>query len=182
MKRLKLMAAVSIFLTGLACAGEALAGEATASGTTIGVAVAGGENSSQAYDLYVTQVLEPFLGNETISLNPLLEAGLQAWDRSDKTVWGANGNLGLGVYLFPEGDVRPFVMGTFGYAHISGKTFGNRNLGTHSQFRTRGSLGIDFGEDCRHTFKINFTHYSNGGMAHDNDGYNTIGGSYGFTF
>lgn len=50
--------------------------------------------------------------------------------------------------------------------------FNDLNLGSREQFRSRGSLGINFGEGLTHTFKCDVTHYSNASMARNNDGYN----------
>lgn len=153
-----------------------------ASETTLGVAVAHGDQSSQAYDLFVTHTFAPWIEGERAALSPLVEGGLQLWERSDKTIWGGNANVGLMLRFANGGTVRPFIIGTFGIAQISSDTFGYLDLGCRTQFRSRGSIGVDFGEGLRHTIKCSVTHYSNASMSGDNDGYNTIGLSYGLTF
>ncbi len=155
---------------------------ASASETTFGVAVAHGDQSSQAYDLFVTHAFSPWIEGERAALSPLVEGGLQLWERSDKTIWGGNANVGLMLRFANGSTVRPFIIGTFGIAQISSDQFGNLDLGCKTQFRSRGSIGVDFGEGLRHTVKCSVTHYSNASMSGDNDGYNTLGLSYGLTF
>lgn len=181
MKIVRVLAA-STALLFVACAAICAPVKARASETTVGAAVAYGEQSSQAYDLYVTHTFRPWLEGENAALRPLVEAGLQVWERSDRTVWGGNANIGLLLRFFENGSVRPFIAGTFGVAQLSADTFGRLDLGTHTQFRSRGSIGVDFGEGLRHTIRCNVTHYSNAGMSGKNDGYNTLGLSYGLTF
>lgn len=171
----------SFVMLMLSCAALFVPGTAQGGETTVGVAVAHGEQSSQAYDVYAAYTFSPWLEGEC-ALSPLVEAGLLIWERSGRTIWGGGGHVGLMLRFFENGTVRPFVSGTFGVVQISSDSFGYLDLGTHTQFRSRGSVGVDFGEGLRHTVKCSVTHYSNAGMSADNDGYNTVGLSYGLTF
>ena len=157
--------------------GNASAGEISLAGT-----VAHGEESSQAYDLYVQYVFTPWYQNDALALKPLATAGISLWERPGKSIWGANVNVGL-MLQFSGGEYwQPFIAGTFGMTVLSSDEFNDLNLGCREQFRSRASLGISFGKGFGHMVKCDVTHYSNASMAANNDGYNTIGLSYGFTF
>lgn len=159
------------------CPATSSAGEFSLAG-----AVAHGEESSQAYDFFIQYTFAPWYENKTISLKPLATGGISLWERSDKSIWGGNVNAGLMVQFSGGKNWHPFILGTFGMTVLSSDTFNDLDLGCREQFRSRGSLGINFGEGLNHTFKCDVTHYSNASMVSNNDGYNTVGLSYGVIF
>ncbi|MDL2328663.1 acyloxyacyl hydrolase [Desulfosarcina sp. OttesenSCG-928-A07] len=166
-----------LVLACLCCPANAVAGEFSLAG-----AVAHGEESSQAYDFYIQYTFDPWYESETITLKPLATGGISLWERSDKSIWGGNVNIGLMLQFAGGENWRSFIMGTFGMTVLSSEEFNDLNLGCREQFRSRGSLGISFGKELKHTLKCDVTHYSNASMAGNNDGYNTIGLSYGLAF
>lgn len=149
---------------------------------SIGFSVAHGAESSQAYDLSLRHVFEPIYATESIRLSPLVETGISLWEHSAETVWGGNANIGLVLHFFEGKTWRPFIAGTVGLAVLSDDSFDDLDLGCRQQIRSRGSLGVAFGENFHHTLGCDVTHYSNAGMADENDGYSTVGISYSFTF
>jgi hypothetical protein len=151
-------------------------------GASIGVAAAWGEKASQAYDLYLRYTFAPWYESENILVHPLAETGISLWNHKDETIVGANAGVGLEICFCGQEDMRPFIAGTFGPAILSGHRFNGLDLGCSGQFRSRGSLGVSFGKNFRHMLKCDITHYSNAGIGGKNDGYNTVGLSYGFAF
>lgn len=149
---------------------------------SLNLTAAHGEESSQAYDLYLQYTFDHIYSNDTISIKPLVSSGISLWERPGQEVWGFNLNGGLILEFSGNDKWRPFIAGTFGIAVISAENFNDLKLGQHEQFRSRGSVGINFGENFRHMLKCDITHYSNGSLSSDNSGYNTIGLSYGYTF
>lgn len=156
-----------------------------AAGTTIGADVARGDSDSMAYSLRISQKYAPWISNSLFELGPLAEVGGHAWvDNKDDvdTVWGGYLTPGLYMTLFTDAPVQPFLSGSVGGAVNSKDRLDERNLGSHVLFRTRGSVGLSFGDDYRHSIQGNYTHYSTGGLTDKNDGYSTYGMSYNFSF
>ncbi len=155
---------------------------AVAGDFSLAAAIAHGEKNSQAYDVYGQYAFSPWYQGESVSVKPLITSGVSLWKRPNKELWGGNVNAGLMLEFAGGGNWRSFISGTFGITILSSDEFDNLDLGCREQFRSRGSIGISFGENFQHTVQCNVTHYSNGSMATKNDGYNTLGIVYGFTF
>lgn len=171
---------IAVF-SGLCLAGH---GSVQAGGTSLHVGIGYGTEESTAYDLSIQHTFEPWYAGQTVSLSPLVLGGVSAWGNGDdaSTMWGANLGVGLSLDFVEFTEWRPFASVSVGGALISRDDYGKRELGSHGQFRSQGSIGFKFGESLRHILKIDATHYSNAGLADDNDAYNSIGLSYGFTF
>jgi len=173
---LKISIVIAVFVCTVLYPGKTIAD----SGVSIGISH--GDENSQAYDIAFQKVLTPISSSEYFDIGPLVGAGISLWEHPDKALWGGNVNVGI-MGVFSGGDAwRPFIAGTLGLAVLSSDEFNDLDLGCRVQFRSRGSLGVKFGEGLRHVLQCDVTHYSNGGMAGENDGYSTMGLSYGFTF
>ena len=55
-------------------------------------------------------------------------------------------------------------------------------LGCLFQFRSKGSVGLRFGDMFRHSIQFDVAHFSNAGLGSHNSGFNTYGLTYGFRF
>lgn len=163
----------------------AFAGTAQAVSTTVGAKVARGNSDSTAYTINITQSYEPWLVNELFQLTPTAELGGHAWvdDDSDvDTVWGAYLAPGLRFSLFTDAPIQPFLEGSVGGAVNSKSKIDERDLGSRVLIRSRGSLGLAFGDGYRHRVQGDVTNYSTWGITSTDDGYNTYGISYGYSF
>ena len=161
------------------------AGMAHAATTTAGVSVGRGDSHSMAYSLQVGQTYEPWLSNEACELAPTMELGGHAWvDDKDHvdTVWGMSLAPGLRFVLFTSSSFRPYLAGSVGGAVNSDDHLDDRDLGSNVLFRTKGTVGVDFGEGNKHHVQGNYTNYSTWGISDPDDGYNTYGMSYGYSF
>jgi len=158
---------------------------ALAAQTTVGGTVSRGESDSMAYSLDVTQSYEPWISNEICQLAPLAELGGHAWtpdDSDDDTVWGAHLGVGVRFTLFTNKILRPFLEGTVGGAVNSEDNMGPRDLGSNVLFRTRGAVGLNFGESYQHTVRGDVVHHTTWGLTNTDDGYTNYGLSYGYSF
>lgn len=144
----------------------------------------GGSNcGAVTADLTVRRTFDSIYDNDTLSIFPLVELSVNYVRRSsDIDFWG--GTLsGGGLAVFNrEGAWRPYVSATFGGAFLSETRFYYKNFGISFQFRSKGAVGIQFGEDFRHSIQADFAHFSNGGINAHNSGINTYCISYGFRF
>ena len=156
--------------------------QARAEGVSVGVSVAGGQQKSQAYDLYAQYTFSPWYSGDYAELAPFVSGGVSLWDRADKSIWGGNLNLGLKFSFGNWESWRPFLAVSVGGAYLSAHDFGALELGSKGQFRERGSLGVEFGEVLQHEIMLDVTHYSNANLNAENDGYTSFGGSYAYTF
>ena len=158
---------------------------AFAATTSVGVDISRGDSDSMAYSLKVAQKYSPWFSSSLLEISPSAEIGGYAWV-SDKshvdTVWGAYAAPGLCFTLFTDAPIRPFLAGSVGGAVNSKDHMDDRNLGSNALFRTRGSVGISFGEEYKHTVQGNYTNYSTWGLTDKNDGYSTYGLSYSYSF
>jgi lipid A 3-O-deacylase len=143
-----------------------------------------GAQESITYDPYLQYTFEPWLSDESYELRPFVTGGLTVWvdkDFSD-SVWGLVAAFGL--KLSYNGDSwRPFFSLSGGPSYISQDYFVWRDLGGgHYLFNSRAILGLDFGQDHQHSLGVHATHYSNGRTQRSNDGFNSWGLSYGYSF
>lgn len=158
---------------------------AQAADTSVGLDIARGDSDSMAYSLRVAQKYAPWFTSSLIDLTPGMEIGAYAWvdNKSNvDTVWGAYISPGLCLSLFTNSPIRPFIATNLGLAVNSADHMDDRDFGSHLLIRSRGSVGVSFGEDYRHTVQGSFTHYSTWGLSTPDDGYNTYGMSYSFAF
>lgn len=159
-----------------------ICGSALAAETTVGGSVARGEGSTMAYTLSVRQSYEPWLSGEMGSLQPTAELAGFAWVDDDDTVWGGSLAPGLRFTMFTSANFQPYMEGSVGGAVISDDKFDSRDLGSNALFKTKGIVGVQFGESMRHSVQGEYTNYSTWGLTSDDDGYSTVGVSYGFSF
>ena len=171
---------IAILLSALTFQGTALAAS-----TSVGANISRGQGDSMAYTLNISQMYEPWLSNGVCELAPLAEIGAHAWDpddNDDDTVWGGYLGIGLRFSLFTDKVIRPYLEGSFGGAINSEDSIDGRDLGSHALFRSRGSVGVNFGETYNHKVQGDVVHFSTGGLTNKNDGYTTYGVSYGYSF
>ena len=163
----------------------ATATASSAASTSVGLGISRGQSDSMAYSLGIKQQYEPWIASDLFELAPLAEIGGHAWvdDDSDAdTVWGGYLAPGLRFTLNTDKGIQPYLEASVGGAINSDDEFDNRQLGSHVLFRTRGTVGLAFGEGSRHKLQGDYVHYSTGGITNKNDGYNTYGLSYGYSF
>lgn len=138
-----------------------------------------------AYSINIGQRYEPWFESGLFSFTPFAELGGHVWvpdDSDSDTVWGAFLAPGLRLTLFTDSPIQPYLEGSIGGTINSKKKMDDRKLGSHALFRSRGSVGVSFGDNYRHRVQGDYIHYSTWGLTDDNAGYNTYGVSYGFSF
>lgn len=142
-----------------------------------------GNNDSTTFDPYVQYTFNPWVESDNFELSPFVTGGMTFWDENDASdsVWGVLASLGLRL-AYTGANVRPYLALNAGPSYISQKQFVGRDLGGHFIFNTRVMLGLGFGEDYRHNFSAHGTHYSNARTQSENDGFNTFGLAYGYSF
>lgn len=173
-----------LLLAALLCV-VALNGPALAASTTVGGNISWGQGDSTAYTLSISQMYEPWISADVCELAPLAEIGGHVWnpDESDKdAVWGGYIAVGLRFSLITNKPIKPFIEGSFGGVVNSDDTMGTRDLGSHALFRSRGSVGVNFGEAYNHKIQGDVIHFSTAGLTNNNDGYTTYGVAYGYSF
>lgn len=161
------------------------AGTAFAATTSVGLNASRGDKDSMAYRLSISQLYASWISNGVLELSPIAEMGAHAWvpdDSGEDTIWGAFVAPGIRFTLLTDKGIRPYLEGSFGGAFSTEREIDTRDLGSHALFRTRGTVGLSFGDDFRHRIQGDYVHYSNFGIANHNDGYNTYGVSYGYSF
>lgn len=161
------------------------AGSAVAASTSVGLGISRGDSDSMAYSLNISQKYEPMVDTEAVTVTPIAEIGGHVWiDKDDDVdkVWGAYLAPGLRVNLNTDKNIRPYVEGTLGGAVNSESEMDDKDFGSNALFRARGAVGVSFGEELRHKVQGDYTHYSTFGLSKKDDGYNTYGLSYGYSF
>ena len=143
-----------------------------------------GQASSSAWDASLRHNFSPWLENSVVRLAPFAEAsGTYLYVNSNDDMWAASVAGGLKLSILTDiSSIRPYLSGSFGGSFLSEHMLSSRNLGQRFQFRSRGALGIDFGEDYRHAIEVNTSHYTNSGMDRHNASYSNIGVMYGYKF
>lgn len=150
--------------------------------TAVEMSIAHGQSSSVAYNLGIKQTYEPWISSSLLELTPTAYLGGHVWDRSSDTTWGATVAPGLVLNLFTTSDFTPYLAGSVGGTVISDDDFGPRDFGSHVLFMTKGAAGVQFGEGRRHRVQGEYTNYSTWGLTSKDDGYSTVGVSYGYSF
>lgn len=142
-----------------------------------------GTEDAAVGDLTLRTTFDSFYENDWLSVQPLAELSLNYWHHdSDDELLGATLSGGLLVVFQREGWWRPYISGTFGGSMQGGMSIGTHDLGQHFQFRSKGALGVQFGETFRHSLQVDASHFSHAHMNSDNDGFNMFMVSYGFRF
>lgn len=142
-----------------------------------------GNCESVTGDVGVRRTFSPLYEGETWELTPLAEVSAMLWHHnSDENVWSGGVSVGLLLIVYREGAWRPYASGTVGGFLLSDDEFGTHDMGGRFQFRSKGALGIQFGESFRHSLQLEAAHISNAGIYDRNSGFNTFGVSYGFRF
>lgn len=162
-----------------------MSNQAQAASTSVGINVSRGQGDSMAYTLNVAQMYESWISNGVCELAPLAEVGAHVWDPDDNdedAIWGGYLGVGLRFSLLTNNVIRPYIEGGVGGALNSERRIDGRNLGSHALFRTRGAVGVNFGEAYNHKVQGDVIHFSTYGLTHSDDGYTTYGLSYGYSF
>lgn len=142
-----------------------------------------GQDDSLSYSLDLEHSFEPFLQGEAYSLRLITNLGLFAWHNSSDDLWGGVAAAGLKFNFGGSETFRPYLAGSFGPALISQTHFDNRDLGCAFQFRSKGALGVMFGNSFQHSLEFSVAHYSHTRWIDtDNDGYTAYSIAYAYTF
>lgn len=149
---------------------------------SVSFGVNGGDSDTITGDLGLRYTMNPFYENEMLEIRPIIEADGVYWKRDHDEIWGGGVAGGAVVDFWREGSWRPYLAGTFGGFLLSDNKIASHDLGCNFQFRTKGSVGVRFGESYRHDVQIDVAHFSNAGLNNHNSGFNTYGVSYGFQF
>jgi len=150
---------------------------------SLNLALGSGHQDSVTFDLFMRQDYNAWLDRPTYQIRPFTTVGVTAWvkDATSENVWGVLASFGLELRYLGE-SFRPYVSLNVGPSLINEKRFVERDLGGHFLFNTRAMAGFRFGQDFRHNLGLHVTHYSNAHLYDQNDGFNTLGGFYGFSF
>lgn len=159
------------------------AGVAVASSVDISGSVARGQADSMAYQLGVTQTYDPLISNEVLGLTPFIGLSGHLWVPSDgDNVWGATFAPGLTLDFFTRSNFQPYLKGAVGPTVLSKRHVDDRDLGSNVVIMTRGALGANFGDNLQHHIEGQYTHHSTWGITNHDEGYDTYGVSYGYSF
>ena len=167
------------------------AGPAAAEDTALRAGLSYGTHSSTSFDLYLQQSFEPWLERVGYQLVPYANLGLTFWSGDKKDypkakndrAWGLVATLGLRLEMNTWETARPYLAFNVGPTYIQDKEFLGLDMGGgHYLFNLRASLGLILGEDRRHNLSLDASHYSNCYTQSANDGYNSLGLSYGYSF
>ena len=172
---------LSLMLTILLNAG--LAERAAAFDPSLNFAIGSGHVDSVTFDLWLQQTYGTWFSGDSWTVRPLTTQGVTFWHDPDESeaVVGLLASIGVVLNYYGE-TVQPYVMINAGPSIISETYFADRHLGGHFIFNTRVMGGLRFGENFRHNLSVHATHYSNAYIYEDNDGFNTVGLAYGYTF
>lgn len=142
-----------------------------------------GDSDSSVGDITLRRTFDSVYENDTLMLLPLAEVSVNYWHHnSEDNLFGGTLSGGLWMIFRSEQSWRPYLSATVGGSLISENNIGSKRLGQSFQFRSKGAVGIQFGQDFRHSLQVDFAHYSNGGMNDDNTGFNAFAVSYGYRF
>lgn len=165
------------------CAALLCATAASAASTSAGINVSRGQDDSMAYSLNILQKYTPWVDNENIEISPLAEMGAHLWvPEHGDNVFGGYLAPGVRLALHTSAPLQPYLEGSVGGAINTEDEIEDRELGSNVLFRTRGSVGVSFGDSLRHRVQGDYVHYSTWGLTNKNDGYDTYGVSYGYSF
>ncbi len=154
-------------LAALAALSLGVAVPAQAADVTVAIGQTG--DSTMAYRLgtqfdFGTSWLE----SDTGRLTGYWSGAYTYWE-GDKT--SSNNSLSFSpvfVYEFAGQSVKPYIEAGIGVAAFSNTKYESNNLGGSFQFEDRIGFGLRF--NGGHEVGIRATHYSNAGLASDNDG------------
>lgn len=169
----------------LVLAGVLLFAEVAVAGTSVNFNANGGESGSMAYGLNINQSYEPLVSGSLGELTPTAELGGHLWvpkHSDDDNVWGISLAPGLKFIMFTDAAFNPYIAGSIGGIAVSDKDMGSRKLGSNVLFKTKGVVGVEFGENNRHHLQGEYNNYSTWGITKNDDGYRTWGASYGYSF
>ena len=158
--------------------------EAPAADPSVHFALGYGTGDSVTYDLYLKHTFMPLVSNANFELKPITNLGVTLWEdtNSHDTAHGIYGAFGLQLNLRPWTEFQPYLAISGGPSYFSEEHFVGRDLGGYFLFNTHALLGVEFGKSLRHNLNVNLTHYSNGHTYDDNDGLNSVGLAYGYSF
>lgn len=175
----------NVLFSSILLAAALTASAGTAASTSAGINISRGQNKSMAYSIAIKQHYTPWISSELFECTPLAEIGGHAWV-SDKhsvdTVWGGFLAPGIRFTLHTDKELQPYLEASVGGAVNNDDEFDDRQLGSHVLLRTRGSIGVAFGEGSRHRVQGDYIHHSTAGLTSKNDGYDTYGIAYGYSF
>ena len=141
-----------------------------------------GDSSTLNGDLTLRRSFDPLYAGDVIEISPFVEGSGVYWHNDEDSIVGAGAAVGLTVSFWRTGAVSPFIAGSFGGFLLSDDTISSRDLGCLFQFRSKGSIGLRFGNLFRHSIQFDVAHFSNAGLSSHNAGFNTYGVAYGFRF
>ena len=167
------------------------AGSAAAEDTALRAGLSAGTRDSTVFDFYLQHTFEPWLNRADYRLTPYANLGFTHWF-GDKTghpeyrndrIWGLTTALGLRYEITVWEAAHPYLSLNVGPSYISKDEFLGRQMGGgHYIFNLRASLGLLFGPERRHNLGLDASHYSNAFTKSENEGYNALGISYGYSF
>jgi Lipid A 3-O-deacylase (PagL). len=155
---------------------------ARAETTSVGLGIGYADDDIMAYSLSLTQLYQPLAAGSIAELSPTGEVAVHLWDGDRDTSAGMSLSPGLRLTLLTDKAFSPYLGVSVGGALMSERKIDSRDLGSHLLMRTKGVVGIQFGENNRHSIQGEYSHYGNLGIVSPNDGLNTYGGSYSFAF
>jgi len=111
-----------------------------------------------------------------------VEIGGGLWLTSDQTIIHTDITPML-AYIFQKGsEISPYVEGGVGMAYLSDDEFDDREFGTNFSFRDVLGAGIKFGKGRQYLLGLRYTHYSNAGLADENEGMDILMLTCGISF
>ena len=155
---------------------------ARAETTSVGLGIGYADDDIMAYTLSLTQLYQPLVAGSIVELSPTGEVAVHLWDGEHDTSAGMSVSPGLRLTILTDKAFSPYLGVSVGAALMSESEIDNRDLGSNLLMRTKGVVGVQFGEGNRHSIQGEYSYYSNLGIVSPNDGLNTYGGSYSFAF
>lgn len=131
----------------------------------VGVSAAGGGDANRIGVHWDVTLLDDTWHRKRYTL--AVEFGLSRWN-SDNDAWQISGVPFLRLWL----SGRLFVEAGIGASFFSESEVGGRQLGTAFQFCDH--LGIGVQVSAKDRLSLRFSHFSNGGIAHPNDGLDVL--------
>ena len=155
---------------------------AHASNTSVTGNIGFGDDSTKTYTLSIHQQYEPWFSNSLGELKPTAELGGTYWDNTDGSLFGAYLTPGVVFTMFTNSSIQPYLAGSVGGILLTEDHIDDRELGSNALFRTKGAVGVQFGDGMQHRIQGDYTHHSTWGLSDKDDGFSTYGVSYGYSF
>ena len=155
---------------------------ASAETTSVGLGVGYGDDDIMTYNLSLTQLYQPLVSGSIADLSPTGEVAVHLWDGDRDTSAGMSISPGLRLTLATDKEFSPYLGMSVGAALMSETEIDNRDVGSNLLLRTKGVVGIQFGEGQRHSIQGEYNYFTNMGLVSPNDGLSTYGGSYSYAF